>query len=113
MGVEMMADREAQSCGDLEGDGRLAQMQPSRVECNRGASAAKGAAHGDGTKRSKCDRSSGESKISQIPVKFDQNKRVPTSERTTVMFRNIPHGYKQWNLVNLLDRKGFSGLYDF
>lgn len=34
-------------------------------------------------------------------------------DRTTLMIRNIPRAYTNWNLLDLLDRLGFAQSYDF
>merc|ERR1712176_879943 len=35
------------------------------------------------------------------------------TKRTTIIMRNLPHGYSRGMLLDLLDAEGFEGMYDF
>jgi len=50
--------------------------------------------------------------ISQTPLLL-RLETCAGDERTTVMLKNIPNNYTRDMVLNLLDEKGFAGLYDF
>merc|ERR1712176_1392341 len=45
-----------------------------------------------------------------VPPKMGKH---PKGHRTTAMLHNLPNNYLKQNLLDMLDSKGFAGMYDF
>lgn len=75
----------------------------------------KGAKEDDDSSTSPGDASSDdESTVSNVPKRVQCWADEDEAEtRTTLMFRNLPNEYTRDMFTQLLDREGFSGLYDF